>query len=110
MGVVDQSSKETYVHALAYFLCNITLVCLFLFLQKCGRFESCKKLGLHSHHPRDCLYFLRDFSVPDLQQILTKNNVEFDTGIHTYIHTVYYIGTGIQVYIQCTIVASMFNF
>ena len=35
--------------------------------------------GLHAHHPRDCLFFLRDESVKDLQKLLKDNNVEFDT-------------------------------
>ena len=45
----------------------------------CGRFESCRNKGLHAHHPRDCLYFMRDFSVEDLQGFLRDNNVEFET-------------------------------
>ena len=50
-----------------------------LFLQACGRFQSCAARGLHAHHPRDCLYFMRDFTVEQLQDFLRKNNVEFLT-------------------------------
>ncbi|KAL5466679.1 hypothetical protein EMCRGX_G030823 [Ephydatia muelleri] len=46
--------------------------------QACKRFASCAKRGLHAHHPRDCLYFLRDFPMGNLQGFLEKNNVPFD--------------------------------
>lgn len=49
------------------------------FLQACGRFQSCVNRGLHAHHPRDCLYFMRDFTVEQLQGFLRENNVEFET-------------------------------
>ena len=29
---------------------------------KCGRDPGCAKLGLHAHHPRNCLFYLRYFS------------------------------------------------
>ena len=45
----------------------------------CGRFQSCVNKGLHAHHPRDCLYFMRDFSVDWLQAFLRDNNVQFET-------------------------------
>lgn len=57
-------------------------LCFFLplpYLQACGRFQSCATRGLHAHHPRDCLYFMRDFTVEQLQGFLRKNNVEFET-------------------------------
>ncbi|XP_044223288.1 E3 ubiquitin-protein ligase RNF31 isoform X2 [Thunnus albacares] len=31
---------------------------------------DCGTKGLHAHHPRDCLYHLRDWSVPRLHQLL----------------------------------------
>ena len=36
------------------------------------------KMGLHAHHPRDCLFYLRDFDVKELQDFLRQNNMEFD--------------------------------
>ena len=48
-------------------------------MQDCGKFESCATKGLHAHHPRDCLYHLRDFSVEELQKFLKANNIIFDT-------------------------------
>ena len=47
--------------------------------QACGRFESCAARGLHAHHPRDCLFYLRDFTVKELQDFLRGHKVEFDT-------------------------------
>ncbi|KAM3821709.1 E3 ubiquitin-protein ligase RNF31 isoform 1-T1 [Vipera latastei] len=35
--------------------------------------------SLHGHHPRDCLFYLRDWAVPRLQQLLQENNVAFNT-------------------------------
>ena len=43
------------------------------------KYESCRNKGLHAHHPRGCLFYLRDVSVADLQKLLNDNNVEFDT-------------------------------
>ena len=50
-------------------------------LQECGKSEYCKTAGLHAHHPRDCLYYLRDFGVTELQELLTNNDVNFDIGM-----------------------------
>ncbi|XP_035531769.1 E3 ubiquitin-protein ligase RNF31-like [Morone saxatilis] len=36
----------------------------------CGFSADCGTKGLHAHHPRDCLYHLRDWSVPRLQLLL----------------------------------------
>lgn len=38
-------------------------------------------MGLHAHHPRDCLNYLRDRSVEELQELLAKNDVAYDTKI-----------------------------
>ena len=57
----------------------IVYTCNFFFFQECGKFEACAGRGLHAHHPRDCLFFLRDFDVEELQQFLQEKNVEFDT-------------------------------
>ena len=48
-------------------------------LQDCTKYESCRNKGLHAHHPRDCLFYLRDEGVDNLQKLLNDNNVEFDT-------------------------------
>ena len=40
---------------------------------------SCAQRGLHAHHPRDCLFYLRDFPVVKLQQLLRDRGVEYDT-------------------------------
>lgn len=37
---------------------------------KCGMSDYCAKLGLHSHHPRNCLFYLRDKEPADLQKLL----------------------------------------
>merc|ERR1712029_605376 len=36
-------------------------------------------LGLHAHHPRNCLFYLRDKEPDDLQKLLKKNKVEYLT-------------------------------
>nr|XP_060635962.1 E3 ubiquitin-protein ligase RNF31 [Anolis sagrei ordinatus] len=35
--------------------------------------------SLHGHHPRDCLFYLRDWDVPRLQGLLQDNNIGFNT-------------------------------
>lgn len=37
---------------------------------KCGLSDYCAKLGLHSHHPRNCLFYLRDKEPTVLQTLL----------------------------------------
>lgn len=37
---------------------------------KCGLSDYCAKLGLHSHHPRNCLFYLRDKDPKELQTLL----------------------------------------
>ncbi|XP_024608960.1 E3 ubiquitin-protein ligase RNF31 isoform X5 [Neophocaena asiaeorientalis asiaeorientalis] len=37
------------------------------------------KKSLHGHHPRDCLFYLRDWMAPRLQKLLQDNNVMFNT-------------------------------
>lgn len=37
---------------------------------KCGLSDYCAKLGLHSHHPRNCLFYLRDKEPKELQTLL----------------------------------------
>nr|XP_022902203.1 putative uncharacterized protein DDB_G0282133 isoform X3 [Onthophagus taurus] len=46
---------------------------------KCGVSAYCAKLGLHAHHPRNCLFYLRDKEPNQLQQLLMEYNIPFDT-------------------------------
>lgn len=41
---------------------------------------DCESKGLHSHHPRNCFYYLRDYDNDELKQLLQKNNAEFEQG------------------------------
>ncbi|KAM5193038.1 E3 ubiquitin-protein ligase RNF31 isoform 1-T4 [Mantella aurantiaca] len=42
--------------------------------------QSCTvKMSLHAHHPRDCLFYLRDWEVARLQMLLTMSNMQFNT-------------------------------
>lgn len=41
-----------------------------LFTQTCSFSADCVTKGLHAHHPRDCLYHLRDWSVTRLHLLL----------------------------------------
>ncbi|KAI0211252.1 E3 ubiquitin-protein ligase RNF31 [Lamellibrachia satsuma] len=45
----------------------------------CNVLQSCQRAGLHCHHPRDCLFYLRDRDVSDLQTLLNDNSVEYNT-------------------------------
>ncbi|KAK2886759.1 hypothetical protein Q8A73_020705 [Channa argus] len=40
---------------------------------------SCICTGLHAHHPRDCLFYLRDWEPPRLQALLQRGGVDFNT-------------------------------
>ncbi|KAL1006476.1 hypothetical protein UPYG_G00072840 [Umbra pygmaea] len=40
---------------------------------------QCKITGLHAHHPRDCLFYLRDWEPARLQELLQRNAVDFNT-------------------------------
>ncbi|XP_049530929.1 E3 ubiquitin-protein ligase lubel-like isoform X5 [Anopheles darlingi] len=51
----------------------------FMMGAKCSVSAYCAKLGLHAHHPRNCLFYLRDKEPRDLQNLLLMNNVSFDT-------------------------------
>ncbi|XP_067620964.1 E3 ubiquitin-protein ligase lubel isoform X2 [Eurosta solidaginis] len=45
---------------------------------KCTISSYCAKLGLHAHHPRNCLFYLRDKLPIQLQMLLKQNNVPYD--------------------------------
>uniref|UniRef100_A0A672GYE2 Uncharacterized protein n=1 Tax=Salarias fasciatus TaxID=181472 RepID=A0A672GYE2_SALFA len=40
---------------------------------------QCNYNGLHAHHPRDCLFYLRDWDPAQLQELLQRSSVEFNT-------------------------------
>ncbi|GFR22578.1 e3 ubiquitin-protein ligase RNF31 [Trichonephila clavata] len=46
--------------------------------QKCGVSDFCGKLGLHAHHPRNCLFYLRDKDPEDLQKLLDMSGVKYN--------------------------------
>ncbi|KAM6919151.1 E3 ubiquitin-protein ligase RNF31 [Xenentodon cancila] len=41
--------------------------------------DECSVSGLHAHHPRDCLFYLRDWEPSRLQVLLQNNGIEFNT-------------------------------
>ncbi|PSN46286.1 hypothetical protein C0J52_12853 [Blattella germanica] len=43
---------------------------------KCTVGPYCAKLGLHAHHPRNCLFYLRDKEPGELQKLLQQDNGE----------------------------------
>ncbi|KAK2585494.1 hypothetical protein KPH14_010147 [Odynerus spinipes] len=51
----------------------------FLMGAKCSLSPYCAKLGLHAHHPRNCLFYLRDKEPAQLQQLLKDNGIKYDT-------------------------------
>lgn len=42
---------------------------------------QCFVTGLHAHHPRDCLFYLRDWEPARLQALLQKSGVAFNTDV-----------------------------
>lgn len=46
---------------------------------KCGLSDYCAKLGLHSHHPRNCLFYLRDKEPKELQTLLLVMKQHFNS-------------------------------
>ncbi|XP_056289401.1 E3 ubiquitin-protein ligase RNF31-like isoform X2 [Pseudoliparis swirei] len=40
---------------------------------------QCSYTGLHAHHPRDCLFYLRDWEPARLQALLQRSGVDFNT-------------------------------
>ncbi|XP_059199906.1 E3 ubiquitin-protein ligase RNF31 isoform X2 [Centropristis striata] len=41
--------------------------------------DECSVSGLHAHHPRDCLFYLRDWEPSRLKALLENNGVAFNT-------------------------------
>ncbi|KAL5281668.1 RNF31 family protein [Megaselia abdita] len=50
----------------------------FMMGAKCTVSSYCARLGLHSHHPRNCLFYLRDKEPHQLQELLKINGISFD--------------------------------
>lgn len=46
--------------------------------KQCGKLPSCVNRGLHAHHPRDCLFFLRDAEPALLLKLLKDNGIQVD--------------------------------
>ena len=46
----------------------------------CNVFTSCARKGLHAHHPRHCLFYLRDWEPERLQRLLQDNGVDYNAG------------------------------
>ncbi|GIX67345.1 RBR-type E3 ubiquitin transferase [Caerostris darwini] len=44
----------------------------------CGN-KSCESRGMHAHHPYNCLFFLRDVEMSDIQMILEEESVSYLT-------------------------------
>ena len=53
----------------------------FVCFQACDFSANCARRGIHAHHPRDCLFFLRDWDTVRLQQLLRENNVNYEAGV-----------------------------
>uniref|UniRef100_A0A1B0CJK6 Putative microtubule-associated protein futsch isoform x3 n=1 Tax=Lutzomyia longipalpis TaxID=7200 RepID=A0A1B0CJK6_LUTLO len=51
----------------------------FMMGAKCNISQYCAKLGLHSHHPRNCLFYLRDKEPHELQKLLKMHKIPYDT-------------------------------
>lgn len=50
---------------------------------RCQQSPSCKGKGLHAHHPRDCLYYLRDEECYALQRLLQINSIDYSQATNT---------------------------
>ncbi|XP_029437829.1 E3 ubiquitin-protein ligase RNF31 isoform X2 [Rhinatrema bivittatum] len=46
---------------------------------KCSLQTCTIRKSLHAHHPRDCLFYLRDWDVEHLQKLLQTKNIPFNT-------------------------------
>ena len=49
---------------------------------KCQVSDYCAKLGLHAHHPRNCLFYLRDKEPQRLQKLLEVSVYEIRICTH----------------------------
>ncbi|XP_068220489.1 E3 ubiquitin-protein ligase lubel [Palaemon carinicauda] len=46
---------------------------------KCPVGPYCERMGLHAHHPRNCLFYLRDKEPHQLQNLLKDAGISYDT-------------------------------
>ena len=60
----------TYTWSRGHFFPDFDVWCGFYCCQICSFSADCRTKGLHAHHPRDCLYHLRDWSVSRLHLLL----------------------------------------
>lgn len=59
---------------------------------RCGLSEYCAKLGLHAHHPRNCLFYLRDKEPHELQTLLQVGQL-----YSMYVHIIVYCSTSSKI-------------
>lgn len=45
--------------------------------KKCAVSLTCKNKGLHAHHPRNCLFYLRDYEVAGVESLLEQHHVNY---------------------------------
>ncbi|XP_077126888.1 E3 ubiquitin-protein ligase RNF31-like [Ranitomeya variabilis] len=48
---------------------------------ECDFSDDCRGRGLHSHHTRNCIYYLRDWDVWRLRKLLQHNGIKYRSGI-----------------------------
>ena len=66
---------------------------------KCGKGAGCARMGLHAHHPRNCLFYLRDKEPGDLQKLLKVNIIFLVFKVVLFIKLQYmYYNKGIAIY------------
>lgn len=53
--------------------------CLLFFVrfQRCTVIPNCAVKGMHAHHPRSCLFYMRDWEITRLQELLQENGVDY---------------------------------
>ena len=68
--------KAVMHHSSIWHLLNSLERSMFPF-QACQVHASCTGKGMHTHHPRDCLYYVRDMSVQQLETLLNNHNIQW---------------------------------
>ncbi|XP_076048722.1 uncharacterized protein LOC143029731 [Oratosquilla oratoria] len=87
-GITCPNCKFTYSLAKGGCMHFTCIQCKFEFCSGCGQpfmqgarcpvGPYCERLGLHAHHPRNCLFYLRDKEPYQLQRLLKDAGIEFD--------------------------------
>ncbi|KAJ9596170.1 hypothetical protein L9F63_027208, partial [Diploptera punctata] len=67
---------------------------------KCTVGAYCAKLGLHAHHPRNCLFYLRDKEPGELQKLLQDHNIGYDTELPPKLKTQQENGEALKCLVQ----------